>query len=82
MIVVPLMGRHRILTQVAGHDVDLVKLLPPLIINEADVNHFVASLSEVVADRHKVPGAAWETGMMLAKNALASRKSQPVEVDL
>ena len=72
MIVVPLMGKHRILTQVAGHNVDLVKLLPPLIINEADVNHFAASLAEVVADCHKVPGGAWETGMMLAKNALAS----------
>lgn len=72
MIVVPLMGKHRILTQVAGHNIDLVKLLPPLVITEADVNHFVSSLAEVVADCHKVPGGAWETGMMLAKNALAS----------
>ena len=70
MIVVPLMTRHHILTQVAGHNIDLVKLLPPLIIDESDVRHFVASLREVVADCHKIPGAAWEVGMTLAKNAL------------
>jgi len=74
MIVVPLMGKHRILTQVAGHNVDLVKLLPPLVTNQADAEHFAKSIGEVVAECHKVPGAAWETGMMLAKNALASRK--------
>lgn len=73
MIVVPLMSRHRILTQVAGHNIDLVKLLPPLIINEHDVHHFTKSLSDVVADCHKFPGAAWETGMMLAKNAIKSK---------
>ncbi len=79
MIVVPLMSRHRILTQVAGHNVDLVKLLPPLIINEHDVHHFAKSLSDIVADCHKFPGTAWETGMMLAKNAIKSKGGVDVE---
>lgn len=73
MIVVPLMSHHQILTQVAGHNIDLVKILPPLIINESDVDHFSKSLSAVVADCHKFPGGAWETGMMLAKNAIRSK---------
>ncbi len=76
MIVVPLMSQHRILTQVAGHNIDLVKLLPPLIITQEDVTHFVQSLRAVVADCHRFPGGAWETGMRLAKNALRS-SSQP-----
>lgn len=80
MIVVPLMSKHRILTQVAGHNVDLVKLLPPLVINEADVDTFVKAVTDVVADCHRVPGAAWETGMMLAKNALASRKASEEKI--
>lgn len=70
MIVVPLMAKHRILTQVAGHNIDLVKLLPPLMVTEADVEYFAKSLAQVVADCHKFPGAAWEVGMTLAKNAL------------
>lgn len=77
MIVVPLMSRHRILTQVAGHDVDLVKLLPPLIVTEEDLNHFVTALTDVVADCHRFPGAAWEVGFTLAKRALL--KQQPTD---
>ncbi|MBI1909291.1 MAG: aspartate aminotransferase family protein [Deltaproteobacteria bacterium] len=73
MIVVPLMSKHRILTQVAGHNVDIVKLLPPLIIGEKEVRRFVQAFEEVVADCHKFPGAAWEVGMTLAKQALKNR---------
>ncbi len=72
MIVVPLMSKHRILTQVAGHNIDLVKLLPPLIITESDVDYFAHSLADVVSECHKFPGATWEVGMTLAKNALKS----------
>ncbi|MBI4197315.1 MAG: aspartate aminotransferase family protein [Deltaproteobacteria bacterium] len=71
MIVVPLLTKHRILTQVAGHN-DLVKLLPPLIIDEKDVQNFLQAFDQVVSDCHKFPGAAWEIGMTLAKNALSS----------
>ncbi len=70
MIVVPLMARHRILTQVAGHDIDLVKLLPPLIITEQDLRDFVIAFDQVVADCHKFPGSGWEVGMTLAKRAI------------
>ncbi len=73
MIVVPLMSKHRILTQVAGHNIDLVKLLPPLVIGEEEVRYFGQSIRDVVADCHRFPGGAWETGMMLAKNALKSK---------
>lgn len=82
MIVVPLMSKHRILTQVAGHNVDLVKLLPPLIANESDALYFAKCLGEVVAECHKVPGAAWETGMMLAKNALAAKRGSDRPEDI
>lgn len=87
MIVVPLMSEHRILTQVAGHNIDLVKLLPPLVITEGDIQDFVSALSQVVADCHKFPGAAWEVGMTLAKNAMKGGKEavpegrQPVWAD-
>lgn len=86
MIVVPLMSRHRMLTQVAGHDVDLVKLLPPLVITEQDVEDFARALVQVVADCHKFPGAAWEIGMTLAKKALTAHRqvdqAVPAAIDL
>ncbi|HEX9047651.1 MAG TPA: aspartate aminotransferase family protein [Verrucomicrobiae bacterium] len=34
--VIPLMDKHHIITQVAGHAVDVVKLLPPLVISAED----------------------------------------------
>jgi ornithine--oxo-acid transaminase len=75
MIVVPLMSKFRILTQVGGHNIDLVKLLPPLIITEEDVESILEAFDQVIADCHKFPGAAWEVGMTLAKRALSGTRS-------
>ena len=76
MIVVPLMRDHRILTQVAGHHAAIVKLLPPLIIGEKEVEQFAAAFETVVAACHKFPGAAWDIGLTLAKQAFKSRPQQ------
>jgi ornithine--oxo-acid transaminase len=62
MIVVRWMAKHRILTQVAGHNIDLVKLLPPLVVTEEDVSYFAKSLAEVVGELPQIPGGHWETG--------------------
>ena len=73
MVVVPLMCDHRILTQVAGHNVDIVKLLPPLIINEAHVERFLSAFEKVMKDCHRFPGSAWSIGKKLATEALKAR---------
>jgi ornithine--oxo-acid transaminase len=70
LITVPLFQRHRILTQVAGNNMNIIKLLPPLIISEAEVNYFVAAFEDVLADCHKYPGTLWDFGTTLAKQAL------------
>ncbi len=76
MVVVPLMGQHRILSQVAGHNVNIVKILPPLIITEADARYFLNAFEQVMVDCHRFPGAAWKVGKELAVNAAkASRAS-------
>ncbi len=49
MVTVPLFHEHRILTQVAGHHMNIVKALPPLVIEEDDVARFAAALREVLA---------------------------------
>jgi ornithine--oxo-acid transaminase len=49
LVVVPLFTDHRILSQVAGHKVNIVKGLPPLTISEDDVDWFATALDQVVA---------------------------------
>ena len=49
LVVVPLFTRHQILSQVAGHDLPVLKGLPPLVISEEDVHDFVIALDDVIA---------------------------------
>ncbi len=70
MITVPLFERHRILSQVAGHGMNVVKFIPPLTLTEGDRQWIVEGVTDVVADAHRVPGAAWDFGKSLATKAL------------
>jgi ornithine--oxo-acid transaminase len=38
LILIPLLRDHRILAQVAGHDLPVVRLLPPLVLSEEDLD--------------------------------------------
>ena len=51
MIVVPLFHRHRILTQVAADNMNVVKLLPPLIAGDDEVELFADALDDVLSQR-------------------------------
>ncbi|MBF0104606.1 MAG: aspartate aminotransferase family protein [Deltaproteobacteria bacterium] len=68
LIVMSLLSRHRILTQVSGHHQDIVKMLPPFIINETHVNHFVESLDDVLTNCDKVTGPIFTMGKNLARH--------------
>jgi acetylornithine/succinyldiaminopimelate/putrescine aminotransferase len=70
LIVVPLFHRHRILTQVAGDNMNTVKLLPPLIAGEEEVDYFVGALDDVLEDAHRNSGLLFEFGKTLVKSAL------------
>lgn len=74
MIVVPLMKQHRILTQVAGHNVDIIKLLPPLVINETHVGRFLQAFEDVMKECHRFPGSAWKITKDLAAASARSNK--------
>ena len=73
MITIPLFKEHRILTQVAGHGMNVVKLLPPLILQQKDLDHIIAAFSKTIADTHQVPGSIWELGKNLAAHALKAK---------
>jgi hypothetical protein len=74
MVVTQLLSKHRILTQVAGHAMDVVKILPPLIIGEREVDLFVSALDDVLTDCRKFPGPMWEIGQNFVRHALGSKR--------
>ena len=71
--IIPLMDKHRIITQVAGHAIDVIKLLPPLVVNEADAQWFLTAFEDVMVQMHKFPGPAWDVLAKIGKNALTQR---------
>jgi ornithine--oxo-acid transaminase len=73
LIVIPLFKDHKILSQVAGHDIHTIKLLPPLIINDEDCDWIERAFDTVIAEAHRVPGAVWSLGKTLVDNAVRAR---------
>nr|WP_202487965.1 aspartate aminotransferase family protein [Streptomyces sp. SID8354] len=73
MVVVPLLQRHRILTQVSGDHLEVIKLIPPLIIGEREVDRFVQAFTAVMDDAHSGGGLLWDFGRTLVKQAVANR---------
>jgi ornithine--oxo-acid transaminase len=77
-IVLPLMDDHHIITQVAGHHIDVIKLIPPLVITEEDVQWFLRGFEQVMVSLHKFPGPVWEVMKKLGKHAITNRNREPV----
>jgi len=74
LIVVPLFHRHHILTQVAADNVNIIKLLPPLIIGEAEIKLFVAAIDDVLSDAERSSGLLVEVVKTMTMNTLRRRK--------
>jgi ornithine--oxo-acid transaminase len=73
MVVLPLFSRHRILSQVAGHDMYVIKLLPPLCLTQADEDWIVRAVDDVLSDAHRFPSAIWDLAATFTGNALKRR---------
>jgi ornithine--oxo-acid transaminase len=73
LITIPLFKQHKILSLVAGHGSHTVKLQPALTITEHDCEWIERAFDEVIADAHRVPGAAWSLGKTLVDHALKAR---------
>jgi ornithine--oxo-acid transaminase len=70
LIVVPLFHRHGILTQVAADNMNVVKLLPPLIAGEEEVEIFVDALDDVLGAAARGSSLFFEFGKTVAKSAV------------
>jgi ornithine--oxo-acid transaminase len=65
VVVVPLFKEHRILSQVAGHKIPVIKGIPPLTISDSDLEWFADALDETIRKSQRLPRA-------LAKLALTA----------
>jgi hypothetical protein len=55
---------------VAADNVNIIKLLPPLICGQEEIDYFVAALDDVLKDAHSGSGLMWEFGRTMAAGAL------------
>jgi acetylornithine/succinyldiaminopimelate/putrescine aminotransferase len=77
MVVTSLLSRHRILTQVAAHGLDTLKILPPLTITAVEVDKFITALDAVLADCRKFPGPLWDLGANFIRHSLRKPAAVP-----
>ncbi|HZQ03888.1 MAG TPA: aspartate aminotransferase family protein [Gaiellaceae bacterium] len=57
-VIGPLFREHHILSQVAGHRINVLKGLPPLVLDESDVDWFAEALEDVLAKAKRLSRAA------------------------
>jgi ornithine--oxo-acid transaminase len=58
-IILPLLSDHRVLAQVAGHRLNVIKLIPPLVLSRTDADAIVEALDTTIAAVHRTGGPAW-----------------------
>ena len=78
MLVTSLFQKHRILTQIAGHAMDVLKILPPLIIGEREIDRFVTALDAVLTECLSFPGPIWDLGSNFIRHSLKRSAVEPV----
>jgi ornithine--oxo-acid transaminase len=74
LITVPLFHEHRILCQVAGHRMNVIKVLPALMIEEAEIRRFAAALEATIAAAERYPSALARFGLRTGIRAAAARR--------
>jgi ornithine--oxo-acid transaminase len=75
LVTVPLFHEHRILCQVAGPRMNVIKALPALVIEEQEVRRFAAALEEVVARAEHASSAMVRLGWGIARHRISRRRS-------
>jgi ornithine--oxo-acid transaminase len=72
LLTVPLFHEHHIFCQVAGHRMNVVKALPPLTIEEAEIRRFAAALEETIAAAERYPAALARLGLGILRRTVRS----------
>lgn len=75
-VVVPMMSKHRVLTLVAGHNMDVIKILPPLTIGEKEIDRFVEALDATLTALRSPVGPIVELTRNTMRQKLQQRKGE------
>jgi ornithine--oxo-acid transaminase len=74
LVVVPLFRDHRILSQVAGHGLNVIKAIPPLVVSEDDLDWFVSALEDTIGKAEHMPRALVRFALGAARAGRGSRR--------
>jgi ornithine--oxo-acid transaminase len=74
LVTIPLFHEHKILCQVAGHRMNVIKALPALVIEEREIRRFAAALEEVVAGAEHASSAMVRLGWRMARRISRERR--------
>ncbi|MCW3025215.1 MAG: aspartate aminotransferase family protein [Solirubrobacterales bacterium] len=74
LVTVPLFHEHRILCQVAGHHMNVIKALPALTIEEDEIRRFADALTQTIAAADRYPVALARFGLRTGLRAALARR--------
>jgi ornithine--oxo-acid transaminase len=74
LVAVPLFHEHRILCQVAGHHMNVIKALPALVVSEEEIRRFAAALEQTIAQAQRYPASLARFGLRTAFRAARVRR--------
>jgi ornithine--oxo-acid transaminase len=69
VIVMRMFRDWRILTQICGNNFMVLKMAPPLVVTEKQLDHFVEAIAAVVELMH-TPGSFWSDALGIARRAI------------
>lgn len=69
LVAVPLFHDHGVLIQTAGHNLNVLKAIPPLTVTEEDVDHFAGALDAAVRHARHIPRSLVRFGLRAARTS-------------
>jgi ornithine--oxo-acid transaminase len=74
LVTVPLFHEHRILCQVAGHHMNVIKALPALTVEEDEIRRFADALAQTISEAEHYPAALARFGLRTGLRAARARR--------
>ena len=59
LVIGPLFSKYRVLTQVAGHHMNVIKAIPPLVVTDSDIEWFAEALEQAIQKAERIPRATF-----------------------
>jgi ornithine--oxo-acid transaminase len=73
---VNMMAKHRVITQIPGPELDAIKILPPVTLDDAGIQEFLNAFEATMEAMYKSGGPALPLGKAAVKDAFRSAKKR------